>query len=664
MDVASDGRSRGSRRGAERRRGCRFPFLPRVDFKSVHFIVNILYTRAASNDNYLFSPAEDRWNADGLRYMKYIPSDEIGVESFRDKIAAGAVQSALSYGILKHTYVSTSNGNVASLPFNRATVVEWLACSPPTKANRVQSPAGSPDFRKWESCRTMPLVGQVFSGISRFPCSFIPAPLRTHFKHPRRFSNLARDGTVVRFCTRNRVDLGFESRSKHRDSGFAWFPGNTPGEYGDYFILQAMGDSFPLPASMSNLPTNLSIGFSRIPEARLYPTRLAKNKFFKHFLRQIVPFLNCVRTEVKLKGEALLRSRLVQTPPTPIYARSLRQTHYPCLHAKLAPPLKSPSSVRCDTRLMALPLRSWKRLLNGMSSYLYLVLNGSNHGRRKQAWTLAGTVDALIDLFSSRTHPQSTATEVVLFDMASIGREIAIPVAGECVVLLCAVEVQEAGDLTLVSPRQGVEAGNVGEVGDGQLLVAGVALLGHVDPAVRGQAAAVLLQQVAEFARDTQLLRGPPQAEHHVVAALWRPAHEPATRTYTSLLLKPVHDIVSTFKFNLIKISLRLPTYIITGALISLDRRVWVRDIAALFARFSQLPLSSFLMALLLILRPVILPHPTGKFSGQGEDIVLKQLGRCFHCSLVRTAPQRKEGGVQILSPQGVVFPHEQSQLI
>ncbi|KAJ8888012.1 hypothetical protein PR048_007497 [Dryococelus australis] len=31
--------------------------------------------------------------------------------------------------------------------------------SPPAKANRVQSPAGSPDFRKWESCRTMPLVG-------------------------------------------------------------------------------------------------------------------------------------------------------------------------------------------------------------------------------------------------------------------------------------------------------------------------------------------------------------------------------------------------------------------------------------------------------------------------------------------------------------------------
>ncbi|KAJ8885535.1 hypothetical protein PR048_011733 [Dryococelus australis] len=40
-----------------------------------------------------------------------------------------------------------------------------IACSPPTKANRAQYPAGSPDFRKWESCRTLPLVGG-FSRVS------------------------------------------------------------------------------------------------------------------------------------------------------------------------------------------------------------------------------------------------------------------------------------------------------------------------------------------------------------------------------------------------------------------------------------------------------------------------------------------------------------------
>ncbi|KAJ8876143.1 hypothetical protein PR048_024052 [Dryococelus australis] len=39
-----------------------------------------------------------------------------------------------------------------------------LARSSPTKANRVQSPAGSPEFCKWESCRTMPLVGEFSRG--------------------------------------------------------------------------------------------------------------------------------------------------------------------------------------------------------------------------------------------------------------------------------------------------------------------------------------------------------------------------------------------------------------------------------------------------------------------------------------------------------------------
>ncbi|KAJ8893515.1 hypothetical protein PR048_006113 [Dryococelus australis] len=38
----------------------------------------------------------------------------------------------------------------------------------PAKTNRVQSPTGSSNFRKWESCRTMPLVGE-FSRGSPFP---------------------------------------------------------------------------------------------------------------------------------------------------------------------------------------------------------------------------------------------------------------------------------------------------------------------------------------------------------------------------------------------------------------------------------------------------------------------------------------------------------------
>ncbi|KAJ8891742.1 hypothetical protein PR048_004277 [Dryococelus australis] len=50
-----------------------------------------------------------------------------------------------------------------------ATVAERLALSPPTKANRALSPAGSLDFRKWESCRTMPLVGGFPRGSPVFP---------------------------------------------------------------------------------------------------------------------------------------------------------------------------------------------------------------------------------------------------------------------------------------------------------------------------------------------------------------------------------------------------------------------------------------------------------------------------------------------------------------
>ncbi|KAJ8883248.1 hypothetical protein PR048_015089 [Dryococelus australis] len=56
------------------------------------------------------------------------------------------------------------------------TVVERIAhARPPTKANRVQSLTGSPDFRKWESCRTMPLVGGPSRGSPVSPILLIPA---------------------------------------------------------------------------------------------------------------------------------------------------------------------------------------------------------------------------------------------------------------------------------------------------------------------------------------------------------------------------------------------------------------------------------------------------------------------------------------------------------
>ncbi|KAJ8884853.1 hypothetical protein PR048_011049 [Dryococelus australis] len=62
-----------------------------------------------------------------------------------------------------------------SLLVNGAAVAERLARSPPTKADQFQSLMGSPDFRMWELCRTMPLVG----GFSRgSPAS--PAPSFQH----------------------------------------------------------------------------------------------------------------------------------------------------------------------------------------------------------------------------------------------------------------------------------------------------------------------------------------------------------------------------------------------------------------------------------------------------------------------------------------------------
>ncbi|KAJ8865813.1 hypothetical protein PR048_033335 [Dryococelus australis] len=62
------------------------------------------------------------------------------------------------------SYVMSSWNNSFILRIPGAVVAEWLACSPPTKANRVQFPARSlPDFHTCELWQAMPLV----SGFSR-----------------------------------------------------------------------------------------------------------------------------------------------------------------------------------------------------------------------------------------------------------------------------------------------------------------------------------------------------------------------------------------------------------------------------------------------------------------------------------------------------------------
>ncbi|KAJ8892034.1 hypothetical protein PR048_004600 [Dryococelus australis] len=49
-----------------------------------------------------------------------------------------------------------------------AAVAERLGCSPPTKAIQVQSPAGSQDFRMWESCRGSPVSLPFHSGAAPY----------------------------------------------------------------------------------------------------------------------------------------------------------------------------------------------------------------------------------------------------------------------------------------------------------------------------------------------------------------------------------------------------------------------------------------------------------------------------------------------------------------
>ncbi|KAJ8880014.1 hypothetical protein PR048_020636 [Dryococelus australis] len=57
------------------------------------------------------------------------------------------------------------------------TVTERLDCSPPTQAIRIQSLAGTlPDFRIWESCRTMPLLGGFSRGSPVPPPHFYILP--------------------------------------------------------------------------------------------------------------------------------------------------------------------------------------------------------------------------------------------------------------------------------------------------------------------------------------------------------------------------------------------------------------------------------------------------------------------------------------------------------
>ncbi|KAJ8887419.1 hypothetical protein PR048_013634 [Dryococelus australis] len=78
----------------------------------------------------------------------------------------------------------------------------WLEYSPPTSANGFRFPAGSlPDFRMWDSCRTMPLLGRFSRGS--------PVSPALSFRRAAPYS--------PRFTIIGSQDLNFKSRQRTRE---------------------------------------------------------------------------------------------------------------------------------------------------------------------------------------------------------------------------------------------------------------------------------------------------------------------------------------------------------------------------------------------------------------------------------------------------------------
>ncbi|KAJ8866152.1 hypothetical protein PR048_033676 [Dryococelus australis] len=82
--------------------------------------------------------------------------------------------------------------------------------------------AGSPDFRKWESCRPDDAVDRrVFSGISRSPRPFIPASLHIHFNHSHWLSRprLLRSAQNLFTHITHGLELQFQAQERGSDKG-------------------------------------------------------------------------------------------------------------------------------------------------------------------------------------------------------------------------------------------------------------------------------------------------------------------------------------------------------------------------------------------------------------------------------------------------------------
>ncbi|KAJ8866974.1 hypothetical protein PR048_032836 [Dryococelus australis] len=188
-------------------------------FKRRHRVAQDLSDTLCSNDKRIAKKGADLNEVTPKQNVHYMteelqakpPNNEVGseltcfgeqpaLESSRDK------QAPLRYGILSGSAKCGNDTNIRrmyeiiggrdqpnfaerflhGLDFNtlldypirirrgggERTVAERLARSPPTNAHRALSLAGSPDFRKWESCQTMPLIGWFSRG---YPVSPVPS---------------------------------------------------------------------------------------------------------------------------------------------------------------------------------------------------------------------------------------------------------------------------------------------------------------------------------------------------------------------------------------------------------------------------------------------------------------------------------------------------------
>ncbi|KAJ8874099.1 hypothetical protein PR048_024940 [Dryococelus australis] len=102
-----------------------------------------------------------------LFHFPYATPNLEDVAALRQSSAAGANESwrstyrrpAYAARVLSSTSAPPPYSPPPLAIQEQVAVAERLECSPPIKVKRVQSPAGLlPDFRMWESCRTIPLV--------------------------------------------------------------------------------------------------------------------------------------------------------------------------------------------------------------------------------------------------------------------------------------------------------------------------------------------------------------------------------------------------------------------------------------------------------------------------------------------------------------------------